>query len=75
MYECDPKEAIRRMQHKSTPSDYFENKPLSYFKQVAKGYNEAAKRYQSVIIDASQSIDEVHIQTMKHIDKLLSAKS
>jgi dTMP kinase len=74
IYECDPQAAHDRIQQKSPQVDYFESKPLSYFEKVAGGYKQAAKRYPSLIIDASQSIDEVHNQTMQHINQLLDKK-
>jgi dTMP kinase len=73
IYECSPEQALSRIQQK--PGDYFESKSPEYFERVANGYREAAQRYPSVTIDASQSIDEVHTQTMEQIDRLLAAKA
>lgn len=74
IYECDASDALKRARQKSNSHDYFENMPLSYFERVAKGYRAAADRYPSVIIDASQSIEQVNAQTMQHISKLLQDK-
>jgi len=73
IYECSPAQALSRIQQK--PGDYFESKPLEYFERVATGYRQAAQRYPSISIDASQSIDAVHGQTMEHIERLLAAKA
>ena len=75
IYTCSPQAALARAQQKSTPADYFESKPLSYFEKVADGYTEIAKRYTSVVIDADQSIEAIHNQTMQHITELLEQKS
>lgn len=75
VYVCDPKQALERARRKSGTGDYFENMPLDYFERVARGYQAASKRYESVVIDASQSIDAVRTQTMQHIDKLLQEKT
>lgn len=71
MYTCDTKKALDRAHSKSKEGDFFENKPLDYFEKVASGYEAVAKRYPVVTIDASQSIEAIHAQTMEHINKLL----
>lgn len=53
-------------------ADYFETKPSEYFERVAEGYQDAAKRYEAKIIDASGTIEEVHSATMSYIGSLLS---
>lgn len=55
-----------------TKKDYFESKSASYFKQVIKGYSEAAKLVKACVIDATNDIQAVHIETMKQIAKVLS---
>lgn len=74
IYAADTQTALQRARQKSKASDYFESKPVDYFERVAQGYHIAAKRCkaETVIIDASQSIDDVHAQTMRVIAKALS---
>ena len=68
LYKCTPDVALSRSKHGGQNiHDYFESKPLDYFKKVHEGYDEAAKRFNAVVIDATQSIDAIHEQTMQHI--------
>ena len=55
-------------------SDYFESKPDAFHERVIAGYNEAAAEFDATVIDAGRSIDAVHIETMKHISRLLTDK-
>ena len=72
IYECDPEIALRRIKKPGLSSqDFFESKPLDYFKKVANGYAEAAKRYKAVVINANQPVDQVRQATMQHINALL----
>jgi dTMP kinase len=75
VYDCEPQEALARARQKSAHSDYFENMPDSYFERVSNGYQAAAQRYSSVVIDASQSIEAIHTQTMQYIEQALAKKA
>jgi dTMP kinase len=75
MYDCEAKEALARAQQKSSHKDYFESMSLGYFERVIQGYHAAAKRYDSVIIDANQSIEAIHVQTMQYIDQAIAQRS
>ncbi len=76
IYSADTRAAIKRAKKKSGKSDYFESKPISFFEEVAHGYKIAAELYQShaVIIDANQSIEAVHEETMLVIQQALNKK-
>ena len=44
--------------------DFFESKPLSYFKKVMAGYDAAIAKYNPTVIDAAPPLLEVHKATM-----------
>lgn len=52
---------------------YYKEKPAEYHEAVACGYEEAAKIFGATVIDANQSIDSVHSETMKQIQNALSS--
>lgn len=76
LYDADIRTAIGRARQKNAKTDYFESQADSYFERVAKGYQTAAKRYPDsvVVIDANQSIEAVHQQTMDAIQRALAKK-
>jgi dTMP kinase len=67
VYEDDLSAALKRARQTSGKSDYYEDKPLSYFENVASGFREGAERYNATVIDASAGIEAVHDQTMQLI--------
>ncbi len=72
LYDADPDIALARVRNPSKQSDYFESKPLDYFRRVAEGFKEAAERYGGVVtLDAAQPIAAVHELTMSAINELL----
>lgn len=75
LYTADVQTALDRAKKISKTGDYFESQPLDYFERVNEGYTVAAQRYPSnvVTIDAEQSIELVHEQTMEAIKRALSA--
>lgn len=75
IYKCTPEIGLDRARKHADHADYFESKPLSYFQDVARGYDAVAERYGTVVIDATQSIEAIHEQTMQHIHELLRVKS
>ena len=76
IYKTNTEEALRRLKTKAGQSDYFERMPLDYFERVSDGYEIAAKRYEdtTTAINAGQSIDEIHGQTMAAIEQVLATK-
>jgi dTMP kinase len=75
LYTADVKTALERSQRKSRKADYFEGKPVDFFERVSQGYTDCAARYSSskiITIDADQSIEAVHAQTMQAIEEALS---
>ena len=75
IYEADVENALQHAQQKGEKADYFESKPHDYFERVAEGYRRIAERYPSVIrIDANQSLEAVHQETMQHIQQALAGK-
>ncbi|HSW85774.1 MAG TPA: dTMP kinase [Candidatus Saccharimonadales bacterium] len=76
IYQTDVVTSLERARKKRTPTDYFENQSIEYFKRVANGYEQLAKRYPefTMIINANQSIESIHNQTMSAIYQALSRK-
>ena|SRR5579884_1002196 len=76
VYTADTGRALERAKANASKLDYFESKPLDYFERVASGYQAALQRYGGMVqIDANQSIESVHEQTMAAIEKLLKPHS
>jgi dTMP kinase len=61
----------RSHRHRELSDDFFENKPQSYHKRVAKGFREAAEHFNTTVLDASQPIEQVHQTTMQLLQKYL----
>jgi dTMP kinase len=76
IYMADVKASLERAHKVKPQADYFESKPQSYFEKVSEGYQAAAERYQdaTIIIDADQSVEVVHEQTMQAIYRVLGQK-
>lgn len=74
LYTSDVKQAVERGRQRAGKADYFESKPLHYFEQVAQGYEAAGERYPLHTVDAGQSIQLMHTQTMELIQKTLQEK-
>lgn len=76
LYNMDIEAALvrARERNQSAKADYYESKPLSYFEDVLEGLLKGADKYAASTIDASQTIEAVHDQTMALIDKLLESK-
>lgn len=73
LYEADIKIALERTKHGTGKADYFESKSESYFKEVAEGYSDIAKKFKNIVsIDASLSIEMVHSQTMLKLERILN---
>ncbi|HVV26059.1 MAG TPA: dTMP kinase [Candidatus Saccharimonadales bacterium] len=64
----------RARQRSKAKSDYFESKPEGYFDAARQGYLDAAARFGATVLDAEQSIQQVHAQTMEAIQAALAAK-
>jgi dTMP kinase len=62
---------IERNARNHAKQEYFESKPPEYFERVAAGYREAAAHFHASVIEATDNVEEVHKQTMKHLKKLL----
>ncbi len=77
IYKTNTEKALSRLDADKGQSDYFERMPLDYFERVSDGFEIAAKRYPdtTTTIDAGQTIDEIHDQTMTAIKQLLEAKN
>lgn len=67
LYETDIATALGRARHVGT-ADYFESKPDSYFEKVAAGYQAIKPHFSVTALDASQSIEDLHHQTMDCIN-------
>jgi len=75
LYEAEVDTALARARQKPDKADYFESQSPEFFKNVARGYQEAAKRYPKLVstVNAAESIEAVHDQTMRLIEKFLPA--
>jgi dTMP kinase len=54
--------------------DYFESKPAEYFKRVNSLMQQGADRYSAISLDASKSIEDLHIDVMTQIIGSVEAK-
>lgn len=71
LYDMDAEQALARIKDKAG-DDYFESKPVEYFRKVADGFRTAASRYPAATtLDASLSIDEIRRLTIQALDKAL----
>jgi dTMP kinase len=75
VYAAPGKELERRRRQRNHDSghDYFEVKPLSYHQKVADGFDEAARRFDARVIDASGDADHVFDATLQQVLKILKA--
>ncbi|HWB39163.1 MAG TPA: dTMP kinase [Candidatus Saccharimonadales bacterium] len=73
-YKSQIKTAVERAHHESGTPDYFESKPLDFFKRVAHGYEVAAERYPIRFINANRSIEAIHEDTMQLIEAAITSK-
>lgn len=68
--------AEERMHKRSgKKANYWESKPAGFFDVAQQGYMDAAERFGGTVIDAEQSIDAVHSQTMEAIRSALESKN
>lgn len=61
----------KRIQSRQDKADYFEKKGDAYFTRVIEGYEFAAKRYGATIINAENSVSDIHRKTMKAITAVI----
>jgi dTMP kinase len=73
-YKGDIKTAMQRAQHESGTPDYFESKPVDFFKKVAKGYEIASERYPVRVIAADRSVEAIQEDTMDSIYRAIKSK-
>jgi dTMP kinase len=75
-YDGDIPAMLDRAKQKADSGDYFESKPLDYFKRVTDGYRQSFGRYDLpiVTIQAGQSIEAVSAASLSAIEKALQAK-
>ena len=71
LYEIETTAALARARHIGS-GDYFESKPETYFEAVARGYEAVKNKYSVQTVDASQSVEVIHTQTMALIEKALN---
>jgi thymidylate kinase len=60
----------RNLENKAK-KEYFESKPNEYFERVATGYRAAAAHFGASVIEAVDSVESVHKETMKVVNKCL----
>lgn len=75
IYDTSPDIAQHRLKDAGKNLDYFESKPRDYFRRVAHGYHEAAKRYKATIIDSTESADDVFVSTKQLVQEALAAQA
>jgi dTMP kinase len=68
--------ALERAKHRSKgKADYFESKPAHYFEKVHQGFLETSERFQATIIDAEDTLENVHNATMVAIRAAIDQSS
>jgi dTMP kinase len=73
-YKGDIQTAVQRAQHESGTPDYFESKPVDFFKRVANGYRIAADRYPVRELDANREVSDILKDTMDLIYGAIQSK-
>jgi len=63
-----------RARNQSAKTDYYESKPIGYFQGALDILLKGADKYEADTIDANQSIEVIHDQTMALIDKAIEQK-
>ena len=73
VYDAEASSLQTRREHRNNhqDTDYFESKSIQFHQAVAEGYRIAAQDYGAKLINANQSVDEIHEQTLKLIEPLL----
>lgn len=69
--KLSPQKAMQRAISVNKNLDRIENKKLNYYRKVSRGFNELAKKFHSrfVIIDGDKSVDLVHNDILKVLNK------
>ncbi|MEO6513987.1 MAG: dTMP kinase [Candidatus Saccharimonadales bacterium] len=62
---------LERNKKNHTKQEYFESKSPEYFERVARGYRDAANHFHAEVIEATDTPEQVHKRTMKHLKTLL----
>lgn len=72
VFDVDPEVAASR---RSAPADRIESRSLDYHRQVREGFlAEAARTPERVVVlDASRSVEEVHAEVVKEVERVLAA--
>lgn len=73
LYEIDAAAALARARHVGS-SDYFESKPPKYFDEVARGYSAAKSKFNVKSVDASLTVEQIHLETMTIIEHAIQSK-
>lgn len=76
LIDVKPKDAFSRADKRGSAKDRMENKNLAFFTRVYKGFKDIAnknkKRY--VVINGTQTIEEIHTEIKKTVNKKLNIK-
>lgn len=75
LYSGDVAAALERAHQKPGQSDYFESKSIDYFENVDAGYKAAVQHYDVHVINADQSIEAIHAETMSLINQALQSRA
>jgi len=69
--DISPSEAFIRAESRNNVKDRIENKELSYYNKVYKGFKEIAdkNRKRVVVIDGRKSIEEIHSLVINNVNK------
>lgn len=64
-----PPHAIRNrlLLRRGVDNDYFDSKGIDFFDRVSKGYSWLAKEYDIPVINATQSVDDVHAEILEKL--------
>jgi dTMP kinase len=72
-YEASQEQLLQRLAQRGKAADYFESKSDDFQLRVVRGFQAGAIAFKAHIIDAGQSVEVIHEQTMALLTSKLSA--
>lgn len=76
LIDVNAKNAFSRVEKRGGAKDRMENKNLAFYSRVYKGFKDIANKNKKrfVVVNGMQSIEEIHLQITKSIQKKLNLK-
>lgn len=77
LIDVKPKDAFLRAELRGNAKDRMENKDLKFFTKVYKGFKDIANKNKKrfVVINGTQTIEEIHTEIKKTVNKKLNIKN